>query len=70
MWSLLLFDWGCFDFFSLVFLILLEYFICILDITFLIVIYHVLYFVMINKGCGVSQTMPGFLSFVDLDHVF
>ena len=23
--------------------------------------------VMINKGCRVSQTMPGFLSFVDLD---
>ena len=23
-------------------------------------------FVMINKGCLVSQTMPGFLSFVDL----
>ena len=34
---------------------------------YLLVIYHVLYFVMINKGCRVSQTMPGFLSFVDLD---
>ena len=34
---------------------------------YLLVIYHVLNFVMINKGCLVSQTMPGFLSFVDLD---
>ena len=33
---------------------------------YLLVIYHVLNFVMINKGCLVSQTMPGFLSFVDL----
>ena len=34
---------------------------------YLLVIYHVLNFVMINKGCLVSQTMPEFLSFVDLD---
>ena len=34
---------------------------------YLLVIYHVLNFVMINKGCLVSQTMPGFFSFVDLD---
>ena len=34
---------------------------------YLLVNYHVLNFVMINKGCLVSQTMPGFLSFVDLD---
>ena len=33
-----------------------------------LVIYHVLNFVMTNKGCLVSQTMPGFLSFVDLDY--
>ena len=33
---------------------------------YLLVIYHVLNFVMINKGCLVSQTMPGFQSFVDL----
>ena len=33
---------------------------------YLLVIYHVLNFVMINKGCLVFQTMPGFLSFVDL----
>ena len=34
---------------------------------YVLVIYHVLNFVMINKGCLVFQTMPGFLSFVDLD---
>ena len=34
---------------------------------YLLVIYHVLNFVMINKGCLVSQTMPGFLSFIDLE---
>ena len=34
---------------------------------YLLVIYHVLNFVMITKGCLVSQTMPGFLSFVDLE---
>ena len=33
---------------------------------YLLVIYHVLNFVMINKGCLVFQTMPGFLSFVDI----
>ena len=36
---------------------------------YLLVIYHVLNFVMINKGCLVSQTMPGFLSFVDLEGI-
>ena len=34
---------------------------------YLLVLYHVLNFVMINKGCLVSQTMPGFLSFIDLE---
>ena len=37
---------------------------------YLLVSYHVLNFVMINKGCLVSQTMPGFLSFVDLGVLF
>ena len=40
------------------------------DKYYLLVIYHVLYFVMINKGCLVSQTMPGFPSFLDLGECF
>lgn len=35
---------------------------------YLLVIFHVLYFV-INKGCCVSHTMPGLLSFVDVDNL-
>ena len=55
-----------FFFLFLVLLLWLEYFICIRD--YLLVIFHVLYFV-INKGCRVSHTMSGLLSFVDVDNL-
>ena len=61
----LLIDWGCFNSFlvwSFLFVGALYFY----TKYYLLVTYHVLYFVMINKGCLVAQTMPGFLGFVDL----